>query len=75
MFDYQTFTPRVHDLVHSFADVFRSLSFVLSCEFYATLDFFQTLFHILLPKRSRTMEKRLAIQVEQIKNFDCTQQL
>lgn len=70
MLDNQTFTSGFHDVVHFLSDIFGRLSFIFCYKLDATLNFFETLPHILFAERGGTVGQRLAVKVQKIKNSD-----
>ena len=70
MLQDKTFTAVRHDVIHTEADVFRSLPFVLGDKFDTPGHLRETRPEVPLSEFSRLVEKRHTVEVQQVENLD-----
>ena len=72
MFHHQPFASVSHDNLHSFTYILCRLPIVVDTELEATFDFIDTRSEVTLSEFEGFMDKGLAIEIEEVKNFDWT---
>ena len=70
MFHHQPFASVSHDDFHSFTYILCRLSIVVDTELEATFDFIDTRSEVTLSEFEGFVDQRLAIEIEEVKNFD-----